>query len=117
MIQISPQTKILLSTKPVDFRKGIDSLCTICREKIGKDPFSGCMFVFYNRPGTSIKILVYDGQGYWLFQKRLSEGKFVWLPINGSESVRQLDVNRLQTLIWNGNYSNVRYGPMWKQLP
>jgi transposase len=62
---------ILVAIEAVDGRKGIDSLAQLCQEKLQADPFSGCLFVFRSRRGTSIRILVYDGQGFWLAQKRL----------------------------------------------
>ena len=76
MIQISPQMRILVAIKPVDFRKGIDGLAGICRLVLKSDPFSGYVFVFRNRRGTAIKILVYDGQGYWLCQKTTVQWSF-----------------------------------------
>ena len=60
MIQITPQMRILLSVKAVDFRKGIDGLAVICRQILEADPFSGCVFVFRNSRGTAIKALTYD---------------------------------------------------------
>ena len=80
MIQITPQMRILVAIEPVDGRKGIDSLARLCQEKLQADPFSGYLFFFRSRRGTSIRILVYDGQGFWLAQKRLSQGRFVWWP-------------------------------------
>ena len=80
MIQITPQMRVLVAIEPVDGRKGIDSLARLCQDKLQADPFSGCLFVFRSRRGTSIRILVYDGQGFWLAQKRLSQGRFVWWP-------------------------------------
>ena len=76
MIQITPQMRILVAVESVDFRKGIDSLAELCRNKLETDPFSGCVFVFRSRRATSIKILVYDGMGFWLAAKRLSKGRF-----------------------------------------
>jgi transposase len=61
-------------------RKGIDSLARLCQEKLAEDPFSGCVFVFRSRSGTAIRLLSYDGQGYWLAQERLSKGRFAWWP-------------------------------------
>src|SRR5262249_54043927 len=66
MIQIVPQLNILLAYEPVDFRKGIDSLVALCKTRLDQDPISGAIFVFRNRSGTALKLLVYDGQGYWL---------------------------------------------------
>ena len=75
MIQITPQMRVLVAIEPVDGRKGIDSLARLCQEKLAEDPFSGCVFVFRSRSGTAIRLLSYDGQGYWLAQKRLSKGR------------------------------------------
>jgi transposase len=80
MIQITAQMRVLVAIEPVDGRKGIDSLARLCQEKLAEDPFSGCVFVFRSRSGTAIRLLSYDGQGYWLAQKRLSRGRFVWWP-------------------------------------
>ena len=70
MIQLLPQMKILVATKHVDFRRSIDSLVAYARGPLEQDPFSGTLFVFRNKSGTSIKLLAYDGQGFWLCQKR-----------------------------------------------
>ena len=60
MIQIAPQMRILVAIEAVDGRKGIDSLVRLCQEELQEDPFSGCLFVFRSRRGTSIRILTYD---------------------------------------------------------
>lgn len=80
MIQITPQMRLLLAVEPADFRKGIDGLAQVCRKVLDEDPFSGCVFVFRNKKANAIKILMYDGQGFWLCQKRLSKSKFAWWP-------------------------------------
>jgi transposase len=54
MIQITAQMRVLVAIEPVDCRKGIDSLARLCQEKLAEDPFSGCVFVFRSRRGTSI---------------------------------------------------------------
>ena len=60
MIQIAPQMRIMLAVAPADFRKGIDGLAAVCRKILKQDPFSGYIFVFRNKPGTALKILIYD---------------------------------------------------------
>ena len=80
MLQITPQMRIFVAVQPVDFRNGIDGLVRLCKEILRQDPFHGGVFVFRNRRATSVKVLVYDGQGFWLCQKRLSEGRFRWWP-------------------------------------
>lgn len=114
MIQITPQMRILLAVESVDFRKGIDGLAGICRHVLKSDPFSGYVFVFRNRRGTAIKVLVYDGQGFWLCQKRLSTGRFRWWPGKEKGSIEQLAAHELQMLLWNSNPS--RAAPLWKKI-
>ncbi len=80
MLQITPQMKILVATEPADFRRGIDGLARLCQETLQQDPFVGVVFVFRNRKGTALKVLMYDGQGFWLCHKRLSQGRFPWWP-------------------------------------
>ena len=80
MIQITPQMRIFVALEAIDFRKGIDGLAAACRGSLQHDPFSGTLFIFRNRQRNALKILVYDGQGFWLFTKRLSKGKFHWWP-------------------------------------
>ncbi len=114
MIQITPQMRILVAVDPVDGRKGIDSLAQVCREKLAADPFSGCLFVFRSRSGTAIKILCYDGQGFWMAQKRLSQGRFVWWP-RGSGPAQTLQAHQAQLLLAAGNPETVA-APVWRKV-
>jgi transposase len=116
MIQITPQMRILLAVEPADFRKGIDGLAGVCRTVLGSDPFSGYVFVFRNRRATAIKILIYDGQGFWLCQKRLSRGRFSWWPPAAGGSVEALAAHELQLLLWNGDPKQARVAPAWRRL-
>ena len=54
MIQLTPQMRILVAVEPVDFRRGIDGMCRVCRQILSSDPFSGAVFVFRSRRGTAI---------------------------------------------------------------
>jgi hypothetical protein len=69
MIQLTPQMRLLLAVEPVDFRKGIDGLVQVCRQRLNLDPMAGALFVFANRRRRALKILMYDGRGFWLCQK------------------------------------------------
>ena len=59
MVQLTPQTRIFLATEPVDFRKGIDGLGAVCRQRLGQNPLEGALYVFRNRSGTALKLLLY----------------------------------------------------------
>jgi len=115
MIQITPHMRILVAVEPTDFRAGIDGLVGACRKRLQADPFSGALFVFGNRGRTAIKILVYDGQGFWLCHKRLSSGKFSWWP-DGAQSGRALQACELQVLLMAGNPSQAQAAPAWRAL-
>ncbi len=115
MIQVTPQMRILVAIEPADFRKGIDGLVRLCREGLPADPFSGTVFVFRNRRRTSIKVIVYDGQGFWLCQKRLSSGRFRFWP-SSSEGSRQLEAHELQVLLSAGNPEVGDAPEPWKRV-
>ena len=116
MIQITPQMRVLVSVEAVDFRKGIDGLARLCRDKLNADAFSGCLFVFRNRSGTAVKILVYDGQGFWLCQKRLSAGRFRWWPTRAEDGVPSLESFQLQVLLAGGNPTAAQGAPVWRRV-
>lgn len=115
MLQITPHMRLLLAVEPVDFRKGIDGLAGIVRRVLQADPFDGCLFLFRNRKATAIKALVYDGQGYWICQKRLSKGRFRWWPTPGDRKTLTLAAHEVQLLLWNGNPAAAT-GEMWKKM-
>ena len=116
MIQITPQMRILLAVEPVDFRKGIDGLAALCRQVLGTDPLGGTLFVFCGRSRRALKCLVYDGQGFWLCQKRLSTGRFGAWPKGDSTPALPLDPHQLHALLWNGDPQQTQVAPMWRRL-
>jgi transposase len=115
MLQLTPQSRILLATKPVDFRKGIDGLAALCRHVLTQNPLSGTVFVFRNRASTALKILMYDGQGFWLCTKRLSHGRFTWWP-TGQDASTVLSARELAIVLWNGNPQQAGMAADWKKL-
>lgn len=114
MIQIAPQIRILVAIEAIDGRKGIDALAHLCREKLEADPFSGCLFIFRTRSGTAIRVLTYDGQGFWLATKRLSKGRFRWWPA-GSEPARVLRPHQAQLLLAAAN-PETDAPPEWRRV-
>jgi transposase len=115
MLQITPHHQLLLAVKPVDFRKGIDSLAALCRQSLGQDPFQGIFFIFTNRLRTSVKILVYDGQGFWLCSKRFSKGRLAWWPTQNVPSF-SLNPAQFHILLSQGNPMDATIPPNWRQI-
>jgi transposase len=101
LIQVAPQVRILVAVEAVDGR-------------LNADPFSGYLFIFRTRSGTAIRILQYDGQGFWLATKRLSKGRFRWWP-TGTEAVRTLRAHQAQLLLAAGN-PDAEAPPPWRPL-
>lgn len=116
MLQITPQQRILLAVRPVDFRRGIDGLVALCRQPLSEDPLGGTLFVFTNRRRTGLKILTYDSQGFWLCQKRFSQGRLLWWPSEAEGAARELAARQLQILLWNGNPEQAVMAPLWRAV-
>ena len=116
MIQLTPHMRILLATEPADFRKGIDGLARVCQEALGRDPFSGGVFVFGNKSRKAVKILVYDGQGFWLCQKRLSQGRFPWWPRGVASASQSLQAHQLAVLLSGGDPEASQGVEPWRRV-
>lgn len=116
MLQLTPDQRFFLSVEPVDFRRGIDALRAYCQRQWQTCPFSGQVFMFRNRNRTAVKILSYDGNGFWLCQKRFSSGKLAWWPrtINEAASVRAVD---LIIMLQQGNPAEANVPEEWRRLP
>lgn len=116
MIQITPQMRILLAVELVDFRRGIDGLAALCRQALQSDPLDGTLFVFCGKSRRSLKCLVYDSQGFWLCQKRLSNGRYSAWPKSGSTTAQTLTPHQLYTLLWNGDPAKTKTAALWRPL-
>ncbi len=117
MIQITPQMRVLVAIEAADFRRGIDGLAQLCRQALGADPFTGTVFVYRNRRRTAIKLLVFDGQGFWLCHKRLSQGRFRWWPSGrGEAGGAALRAHELQVLLSGGDPGATKAAPVWRQV-
>ena len=116
MLQITPQMKILVAVAPTDFRRGIDGLARLCQETLQQDPFAGAVFVFRNRKGTALKVLMYDGQGFWLCHKRLSRGRFPWWPSAGVGGAQRLAAHELSVLLSAGNPTRTGAATDWRPV-
>jgi transposase len=73
--------RVLVATKPVDFRKGMDGLAALAQQTLAQDPFCGTVLVFRAKRADRVKLLFWDGGGLVLVSKRLEQGAFKWPPI------------------------------------
>jgi transposase len=98
--------KILVATKPVDFRRGADGLAALVKEQLLLEPFSGTIFIFRSKRADRLKILTWDGSGLVLMWKRLDRGAFRWPPVR--DGVMQLSVSQLAVLMDGMDWSQLR---------
>ena len=116
MLQITPQHKLLLAVQPADFRKGIDGLAHICKSKLSNDPFSGTIFAFTNKRRNAVKLLVFDGNGFWLCMKRFSKGALSWWP-SAKVETWELNASQIQVLLMQGDPRLMMAPDEWRKLP
>jgi transposase len=115
MISVSPKHRVFLSIEPIDFRKGIDGIARLCKQKFHQNPMTGHYFIFRNKRKTDIKLLYYDSQGFCLFQKRLSTGRYTFWP-SVSTPLVTLTSAQLQVLLYNGDPSKTEEGVPWRPI-
>jgi transposase len=89
--------RVLVATRPVDFRKGMDGLAALVQEQLQRDPFSGVIYVFRAKRADRVKLLFWDGTGLVLATKRLEQGKFAWPKI--ADGVMRLSAAQLAALV------------------
>lgn len=106
MIAVSSGMRVLIATRPVDFRKGMDGLAAVVKEHLQADPFSGAIFVFRAKRADRVKLIMWDGTGLCLFAKRLEQGRFRWPRIE--DGTMRLTPSQLAALIEGLDWTRVR---------
>jgi len=116
MIQLVAQMRILVAIEPLDFRKGLDSILAYCKQRLGQDPFSGTLFIFRNRAGTAIKIICYDGLGFYLVYRRFSRGKLAWWPHRSDQPLHPLAAQQLAVVLAQGDPMHAAFPQPWRKI-
>lgn len=112
MLSISKVHRCYLYRGRTDMRKGVDSLCGLIRNELGKDPLSGELFVFFNRSHSLVKILMWDQDGFALYQKRLERGTFE-MP-DGSCAHEGISAQQLNFILTGVSLRNVKLRPRYQ---
>jgi len=106
MITIPAGVRVMIATRPVDFRRGGDGLMALVRETLGQDhPFDGAIFIFRSKRADRLKIVTWDGSGLVLVWKRLEQGAFRWPPI--SDGVMRLTSSQFAALFDGMDWSRL----------
>ena len=115
MIQVPATANVLIMHESISFNKGIDGTVAVARVVLEKEPMDGAFFVFRNKGRHMLRVLHYDGSGFWICTKRLSKGRFKWWPHKRDRTSVTLLVHELQLLIWNGDPESA--GRLYGGLP
>ena len=116
MIQITPHMRILVAIEPLDFRKGLNSIVAYCKQGLELDPYDGTLFIFRNRARTAVKIVCYDGIGYYLIYRRFSRGKLAWWPQMSDGQLHRLAAQHLAVLLAQGNPMHAAFPEDWRKI-
>ena len=117
MIQIPAQARVLIMHESVNFRKGIDGMAAVARLVLDKEPMDGTFFVFRNKGRHMLRLLFYDGGGFWLCTRRLSKGTFsAWPEGEGTCACSPLLARELQVLIWGGDPASCSFPELWRKV-
>ena len=106
MIALPGGVRVLIATRPVDFRKGMDGLAALVKEQLRADPYSGAIFVFRARRADRVKLIVWDGTGLCLYAKRLEQGRFRWPRVE--DGTMRLTPAQLAALIEGLDWTRVQ---------
>ena len=93
----------------------MDGLVAVCRQGLGDQPLEGAVDVCRNRAGTALKLLLYDGQGYWLLMKRLAQGRVTWCPTPADARVPR-SARELSIVLWNGPPERAQMAQDWRRV-
>lgn len=114
MIQVSPNATICVVSTPVSFAGRLKSTLGICRDLLQLEPMNGCYIVFRNRAGTMLRVIFYDGDGFWLCEKTFSRGSIKkWFDGDG---ISQVSARELSVLLWRGDLQKVQFPKFWKKM-
>ena len=117
MIQFPANAQVLVMHEPISFRNGIDGTSAVARVVLKREPMDGAFFIFRNKLRHMLRVLYYDGSGFWLCTKRLSTGRFsCWPEGDGTSPCSPLLVREVQILIWGGDPASCNFPKLWRRV-
>ena len=115
MLHLSTACTYFLYSGHADMRKSFDGLCGIIKSQMSLNALGGSVFIFMNRRRTQVKLLLWEGDGFAIYYKRLERGTFE-LPVNsGSSSTVALDARQLQFILQGVSLKRIIYRPRLKK--
>lgn len=117
MIQFPANANVIVMHESISFRNGIEGTAAIARIVLQTEPMDGAFFVFRNKLRHMLRILYFDGGGFWLCTRRLSQGRYSsWPKGDGTGPSSQLLARELQILIWGGDPKSCAFPDLWRRV-
>lgn len=111
MLHLSPACNYYLYTGYADMRKSFDGLCGIIKTQMALNALSGSVFIFMNRRRTQVKLLLWEGDGFSIYYKRLEKGTFELPTSNSQLETVALDARQLQFILQGISLRKIVYRP------
>jgi len=115
MLTLPPSVHVYIAAEPTDLRRSFDGLSALVAHGLGHDPLSGHLYVFRNRRGDQVRVLFWDRNGYALYAKRLSRGRFrfAWKPSSGATHI-EVEAAELALMLEGIDLAGARRRSRWQ---
>jgi transposase len=117
VLSLPTTARVFLAAGATDMRKSYDALAHVVRSAIGENPLSGHLFVFCNRRQNRLKVLSWDGSGFWIFSKRLEKGTFAWPKVEPGQVRVELTPSALTLILSGIDVNQAEERPWWRRPP
>lgn len=117
MLHLSTACTYFLYSGHADMRKGFDGLCGLVKSQMALDALSGCVFIFLNRRRTQVKLLLWEGDGFSIYYKRLERGTYELPAATGPSLAVPMDAQQLQFILQGVSLRKIVYRPRLKNQP
>lgn len=118
MLTLLPTVRVFLAAGATDLRKSFDTLAEVATRIVGQDPLSGHLFVFCNKGRNRLKVLWWDGSGYWLLHRRLERGTFAWpRPVEQGQRSIEMTTRDLSLLVAGVDLAHSRMRRWYSRTP
>jgi transposase len=115
MLHLSPHCVYYFCTLPVDMRKGFDSLSGLVQQQMGLDSLSGSVFIFLNKKRSQVKLLLWEGDGFSLYYKRLEQGTYE-LPAPAQSAHGPVTAQQLQLILQGVQLKSVKMKKRYQRM-
>ena len=115
MIQVSPGATIFIAEQPIRFTTRLKGTLAVCRDLLAIEPMDRAYLVFRNVPGTMLRVLFYDGDGFWLCEKTFSQGRIGFWSETGVP-LAEVTARELAVILWRGDVRGAAFPSFWKRV-